>query len=111
MKEEGGYFGVVAFLGEGEGSFAVVSGGGDVGAVGDQDFDDFEIASMTRDAAQVVAIVVGPAEDAPLVFSRPGTYPDPRRPSTHQSRGSFAARTFATGHKASRVRVTIFETS
>jgi len=47
-------------------------------------FDDFEVAPVTRAGARVAGIVVGPADEAPHVFTRPGTYPDPRRPATHQ---------------------------
>lgn len=65
-----------------------------------EDFDDFEIASVTRDAAQVAAIVVGPAEEAPLVFTRPGTYPDPRRPRTHQKSAFVRGPYFRHGSKS-----------
>jgi hypothetical protein len=47
-------------------------------------FDDFEVSPLARDGTRVAAIVVRPAEDAPLTFEQPGTYPDPRRPDTHQ---------------------------
>jgi hypothetical protein len=48
------------------------------------DFDDFDVSPVARDGSRVAAIVVGPAEEAPLTFEQPGTYPDPRRPDTHQ---------------------------
>jgi hypothetical protein len=49
------------------------------------DFDDFEISAVARSGANVAAIVIGPAEEAPLTFVRPGTYPDPRRPERQKS--------------------------
>ena len=52
--------------------------------VGD-DFDDFEVGEVTRGGVRVAAIVVGPAEEAPLTFERPGTYPDPAHPDRHKS--------------------------
>lgn len=50
-----------------------------------EDFDDFEVAAVTRSENRVAAIVVGPAEEAPLTFVRPGTYPDPQRPDRQKS--------------------------
>jgi hypothetical protein len=47
------------------------------------DFDDFDVRAVARNGGQVAAIVIGPAEEAPLTFVRPGTYPDPQRPG-HQ---------------------------
>jgi hypothetical protein len=49
------------------------------------EFDDFEISSVARDGGRVAAIVIGPAEEAPLTFVRPGTYPDPGRPDRQKS--------------------------
>lgn len=49
-----------------------------------QNFDDFEVRSVTRDGTKVAAVVVGPAEEAPLTFVKPGTYPDPQRPVDRQ---------------------------
>lgn len=49
------------------------------------DFDDFEIGAVTRNGGRVAAIVIGPVEEAPLTFVRPGTYPDPRRPDRQKS--------------------------
>ena len=40
-------------------------------------FDDFEIADVVRNGSRVAVIVIGPNIDAPIVFTRPGTYPDP----------------------------------
>jgi hypothetical protein len=50
-----------------------------------EDFDDFEIATVTRGSDMVAAVIVGPAEEAPLTFIRPGTYPDPMRPKQQKS--------------------------
>ena len=50
-----------------------------------EDFDDFEVSIVTRGDDKVAAIIVGPAEEAPLTFIRPGTYPDPRRPDQQKS--------------------------
>jgi hypothetical protein len=50
-----------------------------------EDFDDFEIREVTRGGGSVATIVVGPAEEAPLTFVRPGTYPDPARAGRHKS--------------------------
>lgn len=50
-----------------------------------EDFDDFEVSAAIRGGASVAAIVIGPAEEAPLTFVRPGTYPDPRRPDRQKS--------------------------
>lgn len=50
-----------------------------------EDFDEFEVAAVTRSENRVAAIVVGPAEEAPLTFVRPGTYPDPQRPDRQKS--------------------------
>lgn len=52
--------------------------------IGDN-FDDFEVSQVTREGSRVAAIVVGPAKEAPFTFERPGTYPDPRRPSKQKS--------------------------
>lgn len=49
------------------------------------DFDDFEIGAVTRNGGRVAAIVIGPEEEAPLTFVRPGTYPDPHRPDRQKS--------------------------
>jgi hypothetical protein len=48
-------------------------------------FDDFEVTGVTRNGSTVAAIVVGPVEEAPLTFIRPGTYPDPCRPERQKS--------------------------
>ena len=48
-------------------------------------FDDFDISSVTREGGRAAAIVVGPAGDAPLTLIRPGTYPDPQRPDRQKS--------------------------
>jgi hypothetical protein len=50
-----------------------------------EDFDDFEIDAVMRGRSKVAAIVVGPAEEAPLAFVRPGTYTDPQRPERQKS--------------------------
>lgn len=50
-----------------------------------EDFDDFEVEAVTRSENRVAAIVIGPAEEAPLTFVRPGTYPDPQRPDRQKS--------------------------
>jgi Putative DNA-binding domain/EC042_2821-lke REase len=50
-----------------------------------EDFDDFEISEVTRNGGNVAAIIVGEADDAPLTFVRPGTYPDPHRPDRQKS--------------------------
>jgi hypothetical protein len=49
-----------------------------------EDFDAFEVSSVDRDGGSVAAIVIGAAEEVPLTFVKPGTYPDPQRPTTHQ---------------------------
>jgi Schlafen, AlbA_2 len=49
------------------------------------DFDDFEISAVRRNGGRVAAMVIGPAEEAPLTFVRPGTYPDPQRPDRQKS--------------------------
>ena len=48
-------------------------------------FDDFEVSAVAREGSRVAAIVVGPAEEAPLTFIKPGTYPDPNRPDKQKS--------------------------
>lgn len=49
------------------------------------DFDDFEISAVQRAGGRAAAIVIGPADEAPLTFVRPGTYPDPQRPDRQKS--------------------------
>lgn len=50
-----------------------------------EEFDDFEIEAVMRGESRVAAIVVGSAEEAPLTFVRPGTYPDPQHPERQKS--------------------------
>jgi hypothetical protein len=49
------------------------------------DFDDFEVVPLIRDGREAAAIVIGPAGEAPLTFTKPGTYPDPRRQDRQKS--------------------------
>ncbi len=43
-------------------------------------FDDFEISEVTRNGSRVAVIAVGASLEAPIAFTRPGTYPDPASP-------------------------------
>jgi hypothetical protein len=43
-------------------------------------FEDFEISEATRKGSRVALIAVGPSLEAPIAFTRPGTYPDPGNP-------------------------------
>ena len=40
-------------------------------------FADFEISAVSRDGSCVAVIAVGPTTDAPIAFTREGSYPDP----------------------------------
>jgi len=41
-----------------------------------ENFDDFDVQEASRAGTKVAAIVIGPAIDAPLVFTKPGKYTD-----------------------------------
>jgi hypothetical protein len=43
-------------------------------------FEDFEISEVLRKGSRVAVIAVGPSLEAPIAFTRPGTYPDPANP-------------------------------
>lgn len=43
-------------------------------------FDDFGISEVARNGSRVAVIAVGPSLEAPIAFTRPGTYPDPANP-------------------------------
>jgi hypothetical protein len=54
-------------------------------------FADFEISEVTRSGSPVAVIAVGPSLDAPIAFTRAGTYPDPgnkKYPKTAFAKGT-----------------------
>jgi hypothetical protein len=66
-------------------------------------FDDFDIQAVRRADGRVAAIVVGAAEDAPLVFAQPGNYTDARnRQKTAFARGAIYVRHGAKSEPATR---------
>jgi hypothetical protein len=54
-------------------------------------FEDFEISEVTRNGSHVAVIAVGPSVEAPIAFTRAGTYPDPgnkKYPKTAFAKGT-----------------------
>src|SRR5690349_11573628 len=69
--EIGGNFGMVAFFGKGQGGFAIFGGGMGVGAVSNEELDDFEIAvgrgfEQRRMAFGIAIVHVGATFNEPL---------------------------------------------
>jgi Putative DNA-binding domain len=52
--------------------------------------EDFEISEVVRNGSRVAVIAVGPSLDAPIAFTRAGTYPDPGKkyPKTAFAKGT-----------------------
>ncbi len=53
-------------------------------------FEDFEISEVIGNGSRVAVIAVGPSFDAPIAFTRAGTYPDPGKkyPKTAFAKGT-----------------------
>jgi predicted HTH transcriptional regulator len=66
-------------------------------------FEDFEISEATHKGSRVAVIVVGPSLEAPIAFTRPGTYPDPGNPKYQKTTFSMGTSTSAMGLRASLV--------
>ena len=64
-------------------------------------FADFEISEVTRSGSPVAVIAVGPSLDAPIAFTRAGTYPDPGNKKYPKQRSPRARSTSGTEPKAS----------
>lgn len=75
-----------------------------------EDFDDFEIKAITRGGISVAAIVIGPAEEAPLTFCSPGRTLT-RVGRAGRSRRLVEGRTSVMAQRASRVHEKTFDSS
>jgi hypothetical protein len=67
-----------------------------------EQFADFDVHEIVRDGAKMAVIEVGAADEAPLVFIKPGTYPvGPKQQKTAFPRGSVYFRHGAKSEPAS----------